>query len=151
MTAERAMSLYEDCDRGTLSTRGVEFEAPYGSFVRYTVGSEGAPIFLLSDLAVHARNLEGSARSSLMVVREPGADSPLDGERATAVGSTRRTSLESSARRRYLDRHPESERYADFEDFHFYVLDVERIRFIGGFGDVEWIDGEAYRRVASEP
>ncbi|MFB6262170.1 MAG: HugZ family protein [Bradymonadaceae bacterium] len=140
MSGTRARSLLEDCDRGTLSTQGAAFDAPYGSFVRYALDEQGRPLFLLSDLAVHTSNLETSARSSLLVVRHPGADDPLDGERATLVGSTERRDVSDADRRLYLDRHPSAEQYVDFEDFHFYSMTPERVRFIGGFGDVEWIE-----------
>src|SRR6187401_1069723 len=71
--AERARTLVARISTGTLCTLAVEPEGyPYGSFV--TVAFDGAdPIFLISELAEHTKNLERDPRASLMVA-ESGAD-----------------------------------------------------------------------------
>ena len=44
-------------------------------------------------------------------------------------------------RQRFLARHADAAGYADFSDFSFYRVYVERGHLIAGFGQIEWIDG----------
>jgi hypothetical protein len=43
--------------------------------------------------------------------------------------------------RRYLRYHPEADRYLALGDFSFRVMEIDRIRYIGGFGAMGWISG----------
>src|SRR5829696_7330575 len=83
--AERARTLVLQISTGTLCTLAVEPEGyPYGSFV--TVAFEnGDPIFLISGLAEHTRNLERDPRASLLVAGGGSAD-PLANSRVTVMG-----------------------------------------------------------------
>lgn len=65
--AERARTLVAQISTGTLCTLALDPEGyPYGSFV--TVAFESAdPIFLISGLAEHTKNLERDPRASLLV------------------------------------------------------------------------------------
>ena len=65
--AERARTMAEGLKTGTLSTLAADPAGhPYGSFV--TVAFDGGhPVFLLSELAEHTKNLRGDSRASLMV------------------------------------------------------------------------------------
>src|SRR5204862_4359049 len=74
--AERARTMVATISTGTLCTLAVEPDGyPYGSFV--TVGFDGGhPVFLISGLAEHTRNLERDHRASLTVA-ETGAQAPL--------------------------------------------------------------------------
>ena len=83
--AERARTLVASISTGTLCTLATEPAGyPYGSFV--TVAFEqGDPIFLISALAEHTKNLEQDPRASLLVA-ESGAADPLANGRVTMVG-----------------------------------------------------------------
>src|SRR4029450_6790766 len=80
--AERARTLVARIPTGTLCTLALEPEGyPYGSFV--TVAFEqGNPIFLISKLAEHTKNLERDPRASLLV-SEGGSADPLANGRFT--------------------------------------------------------------------
>ena len=39
----------------------------------------------------------------------------------------------------------------DFSDFSFWRLAVEKCRFVGGFGHMSWVSGEAYGVAAVDP
>jgi heme iron utilization protein len=43
--------------------------------------------------------------------------------------------------RRYLRYHPDAERYLALGDFSFWMMTLERMRYIGGFGAMGWLDG----------
>ena len=84
--AERARTLCASVTIGTLGTVAADHDGtPYGSFVTYGL-HEGAPTFLISELAEHTRNLRGDPRASLLVA-EPGEGDPLARARWTLVGT----------------------------------------------------------------
>ena len=65
--AERARTLVAQISTGTLCTLALEPEGyPYGSFVTVAFDN-GNPIFLISGLAEHTKNLERDPRASLLV------------------------------------------------------------------------------------
>src|SRR5215207_485386 len=130
--AERARTLAAQISIGTLCTLAIEpVGYPYGSFV--TVAFErGNPIFLISALAEHTKNLERDPRASLLVAESGSAD-PLANGRVTLLGPcTRVEGDEGSARAAFLAAHPNSAYYADFRDFGLWTLQVESVRYIGG-------------------
>ena len=74
--AERARTLVAQISIGTLCTLAIEPEGyPYGSFVTVAIdGSDGNPVFLISALAEHTKNLERDARASLLVAEGGAVD-----------------------------------------------------------------------------
>jgi putative heme iron utilization protein len=136
--AERARTLVSRISTGTLCALALEPEGyPYGSFVTVAF-DEGHPIFLMSGLAEHTKNLERDPRASLLAA-EGGADDPCtrvdgDGDRARAA---------------FLAAHPNAGYYADFRDFAFWRLDVQAVQYIGGYGRMSWIDQADW--LAAEP
>ena len=149
--AERARSLVAQISTGTLCTLAVEPAGyPYGSFV--TVAFEkGNPIFLISALAEHTRNLEQDRRASLLVA-ESGSPDPLANGRVTLLGPCTRVEEDAgSARAAFLAAHPNASYYADFRDFGFWTLHVESIRYIGGYGRMSWIDAAEWQAAEPDP
>ncbi|MGH6912636.1 MAG: HugZ family protein [Geminicoccales bacterium] len=115
--------------------------APYVSLASVATDHDGAPLLLLSDLADHTRNLGQDDRASLLFDGTGvDRDDPLAGERVTLQGRLARTDL-ARHRARYLARHPAARMYADFGDFGFYRLAVERAHLVAGFGRIHWLDG----------
>ena len=86
--AERARTLVTQASTGTLCSLALEPEGhPYGSFV--TVAFDGGdPVFLLSALAEHTKNLQRDPRASLLVAEDV-SDDPLANGRVTLLGSCR--------------------------------------------------------------
>ena len=149
--AERARTLAAQISTGTLSTLAFDPEGyPYGSFV--TVAFDGGnPVFLISAIAEHTRNLERDPRASLMVA-EGGAADPLANGRVTLLGPCRRVEGNgASARAAFLATHPNSAYYADFRDFSFWKLEVTHVRYIGGYGRMSWVSKEDWRAAAPDP
>ncbi len=128
--------LLRRCDRGALAT--LVSGAPYASLVLLTADLDGSPILLLSDLAQATRNLKADPRVSLIVSAAESGRDPLDSPRLTLLGRIEMTT-EPRHRQRYLARQPKSALYADFGDFHFYRMAVERAHYVGGFGKIAWI------------
>ena len=149
--AERARTLVASISTGTLCTLAIEPAGyPYGSFV--TVAFEnGNPVFLISALAEHTRNLEQDPRASLLVA-ESGAADPLANGRVTMLGPCARVEGDGeNARAAFLAAHPNSAYYADFRDFGFWRLQVDSVRYIGGYGRMSWISKEEWQAAEPDP
>ncbi len=151
--AERARTLMEQIGTGCLSTAAVEMKGhPYGSFITYAL-EDGHPIFLISALAEHTKNLLTEPRCSLMVV-EPGTGDPLARGRVTLVGHA--TELEKgraseSARSAFLAAHPGASYYMDYGDFRFWRVEIESVRYIGGYGRMSWVEGDDWTGASPDP
>jgi len=149
--AERARTLVSQVSTGTLCTVALEPEGyPYGSFVTVAF-DHGAPVFLLSALAEHTKNLRQDSRASVLVA-ESRSEDPLANGRVTLLGQCRPVGLDGgSARTAFLAAHPNAAYYADFKDFGFWRLDVESIRYIGGYGRMSWVDREDWQAAEPDP
>jgi putative heme iron utilization protein len=149
--AERARTLVAQISTGTLCTLAIDpVGYPYGSFV--TVAFEhGNPIFLISALAEHTKNLERDPRASLLVA-ESGAADPLANGRVTMLGPCTRVEGDAgSARGAFLAAHPNAAYYADFRDFAFWKLQVDSIRYIGGYGRMSWVGKAEWQAAEPDP
>ena len=108
---------------------------PYASLILVATEPDGTPVFLISRLALHTRNLEKDPRASLLFDGIDGLGDPLAGGRVTLMGSAR-PSASPTALRRFLARHPSAEGYAGFADFSIYALEIASGHYIGGFGRI---------------
>jgi heme iron utilization protein len=149
--AERARTLVSRMSTGTLCTLALEPEGyPYGSFVTIAF-DDGNPVFLISGLAEHTKNLEQDHRASLLVA-ENGAEDPLANGRVTILGPcTRVEGDDGRARGAFLTAHPNAAYYADFRDFSFWKLRVNAIRYIGGYGRMSWISPDDWHAAEPDP
>ena len=108
---------------------------PYASLILLATEPAGTPVFLISRLALHTRNLEQDPRASILIDGTGGLGDPLTGGRLTVTGVAR-PSASPTALRRFLARHPSAEGYAGFADFSVYELEIARGHYIGGFGRI---------------
>jgi putative heme iron utilization protein len=106
---------------------------------------------LLSDLAEHTRNLRVDPRASLLVQDGASLGDPQAGRRVTILGQVEPVpdSELETARHTYLARHAQAAEYLTLGDFRLYVLRVRAARFIGGFGDMGWLDAATLRGATS--
>jgi putative heme iron utilization protein len=145
--AERARTLAHRIGTAVLATLEPSGH-PYASVVLTTI-FEGTPVLLISGLATHTKNLLGDARCSLLF-READAGNPLALGRLSIQGTATR-SEDPAARQAFLDTHEDARGYADFGDFGFWRIAVERIRYIGGFGRMSWVDAESWAAAEPDP
>lgn len=146
ISAQAPLHLLHRMAVGTLATHSREPEGfPFPTMLPFAPDARHRPIILVSRLAEHTRNLQLDARAGFLVVDAPN-ENVLDGGRVTMVG--RFTPVEagsaSAIARRYLRYHPTAERYLALGDFSFLAMDVERLRFIGGFGAMGWLSGSEF-------
>jgi len=150
--AERVRTLVASLATGTLCTLAKDPAGyPYGSLVTFGLDDNG-PVFLLSELAEHTRNLRQDARASLLVAESRPGD-PLANGRATLLGSCAPVAEPqlAQARKAYLERWPDAAGHAQFGDFGFWSLSVQAVRYIGGYGRMSWVSGEDWRRALPDP
>jgi len=107
---------------------------PYCSLVNVATAADGAPLLLISRLAVHTKNILTDPRVSVMIDERKAGD-PLQGARIMLMGTTATTD-DPEARRRYLDRQPEAEMFAGFADFAFYRVALKAAHLVAGFGRI---------------
>jgi hypothetical protein len=107
---------------------------PYCSLVNVATAADGAPLLLISRLAVHTRNILADARVSLMLDERKEGD-PLQGARVMLMG-TAAVPDDPDARRRYLARQPEAEMFAGFADFAIYRIALKAAHLVAGFGRI---------------
>ncbi len=131
-----AKELIERGRTAALATVSAPNGAPYVSLVTVATDGGGAPIILISDLAVHTKNLKEDGRASLLFEETSNLAEPLTGARVTAMGSFRKSDA-GDVRACFLERHPDAALYADFSDFAFWRMDVEKVHAIAGFGRIE--------------
>jgi len=126
--------LLREARSGALATLMAGSGDPYCSLVNVASAADGAPLLLLSTLAVHTKNFLADPRVSLMLEeRKPG--DPLQGARVMLMGAVAKTEG-ADARRRYLARQPEAEMFADFRDFAFYEMKLKGAHLVAGFGRI---------------
>lgn len=142
--AEARMLLLEGW-QGVLSTQSKDMPGyPFGSVAPYCLDDAGRPLFLISELAQHTKNLRADPRCSFIVVA-PGEDIQANA-RLTLVGEARPLADEAgiaAAAARYYRYFPDSTDFHRIHDFRFFRLEPLRCRFIGGFGRIHWAEPEA--------
>jgi putative heme iron utilization protein len=152
--AERVRTLVYLGRLGTLSTLSRKQPGfPFGSVMPYGLDERGRPLFLISTNAIQTQNLKGEPRASLLVTQDSGDGDPLGASRVTLVGTAVPVpdADRAAAREVYLERHPNSKYWVDFEDFSFYRLDVVDVYFVGGFGVMGWVTAEEYGSSQHDP
>jgi heme iron utilization protein len=130
--AAQARALLRSGLTATLATVGAD-GAPYASFVGYATRLDGAPVFLVSGLSAHTRNLAKEPRFSLLIAEPQKAEGdPMDSARLTLGGRAERSD-DPALRARYLRRHPKAELYAGLADFRILAGTVTDAHIVGGF------------------
>ena len=135
----------------TLSRRLEGF--PFGSIAPYALTATGEPLILISEIAEHTKNVRADARVSFLIQASKVADQQASA-RATLVGYAIPVSkpLYADSERRYLEVVPNAASYFSTHDFSLFQIHTLQVRFIGGFGNIHWIDGNAMiDRTAASP
>jgi heme oxygenase (biliverdin-IX-beta and delta-forming) len=143
-TALSARRLLQHQSVGVLSTHSLDVEGyPFGSIAPYALGYDGEPTILISEIAQHTRNIKRNNKVSLTVFDQC-VDDPQAASRLTWIGDAESIDGSDAATRdRYLRYFPSAEGYFETHDFSFYRIRLRRARFIGGFGEIYWVEPES--------
>ncbi len=163
---DNARLLLRTCELGVLSTHSKACDGyPFGSVSTYMSTHEGDVIFYVSDLAQHTKNFSHNQKMCLTVfppyggglltanqdtspsVRPKDFKDPNAGARLSLLGQIQpvQRELEPAISERFFNLYPDSRKYQNAHDFAFYKMRTERVRFIGGFGDIHWINEDDWR------
>ena len=126
---------------GALATFDSASRLPLATLVGVASDWDGAPLFLMSELARHTRNLAHDARASLLLTSLSGRGDPLNQPRLSFGGPVARHE-DASARERYVARNPKAKLYAGFGDFALRRMHIETVHFNGGFGRADILTPE---------
>lgn len=137
--AHDARALFLTRCGGVLSTHSVDVEGyPFGSITPYCVDNQGRPVILISTIAQHTANIKVNPKVSLIAF-DPLADDSQATARVTYVGDAKLIKDEAIAQR-YYRFFPSAQGFGKTHDFNFYVIECVRLRFIGGFGEIYWLE-----------
>jgi heme iron utilization protein len=139
-------SLLRRSRQGALATLMARSGDPYCSLVNVASGSDGAPILLISRLALHTQNILADSRVSLML-DERAAGDPLEGSRIMLAGRAEQAGGDPQQtlwRRRYLNAHPSAEAFVDFKDFSFFRISPSGAHLVAGFGRIVDLSPEQF-------
>ncbi|MBI5792205.1 MAG: pyridoxamine 5'-phosphate oxidase family protein [Rhodocyclales bacterium] len=137
---ELAIDLLHSASDAGLATHSSSLPGfPFASSIPFIVDEHQRPVFLISALAEHTRNLAANSRASLMIAKPLG-----EGEvaRISLVGEVHSIDRDPGLMARYLRYHPHAERFLQLGDFRFHRLDPIRVLTIGGFARASWLEGE---------
>src|ERR1700722_11444066 len=118
---------------GALATLEAGGGAPLTTLIGVASDFDGAPLFLMSTLSRHTRNLANDPRASLLLTGRHERGDPLNHPRVTFSGRVERCAA-PRAKTRFLQRNPKAGLYAGFADFALYQLRIDDVHFNGGFG-----------------
>lgn len=136
-----AKKILREVLTASLATIHHEEKTPYASLVTVAADADGSPILLLSDLAVHTKNLIENQKACLLMQSNEAQKGPLESGRLSVWGDVEKTTS-PRAKNRFLSRHPDAEVYAEFSDFSFFKLNIENAHYVGGFGQIRSLSAE---------
>lgn len=144
-----AKTLVRQQHSGVLSTHSQSVAGyPFGSVVPFYMTPEGNLVTYISQIAQHTRNIKGNPKVSVTIFDTLQDDSQANG-RVTFLGDAELVE-DSHITEQYLALFPRAKAYKKTHDFSFYQIKAERIRYIGGFGKIFWINKENWLTGSAE-
>lgn len=139
-----AKRLVRQQHSGVLSTHSVaEAGYPFGSIVPYFMTSQGNLIIYISAIAQHTRNIKSNVKVSMTIFDALEDDSQAAG-RVTVLGDAYPVT-DDTLMAQYLALFPQATGYQQTHDFQLYEISTHRVRFIGGFGQIYWLNKEDWQ------
>jgi heme iron utilization protein len=135
----QARGLWAGRFQGVLSTHSeAQPGYPFGSLVPYCLDRSGHPLFLLSHLAQHTRNLLANPRCAFTLY-EATREDLQQSLRLTCVAQCHPMAPDASAEvERYLRYYPASRPYWEQLNFQLFRLEPLRFHLNGGFATARW-------------
>lgn len=144
--ATLARALVRSTDSGILSTMSTELPGyPFGSVTPYVMTFEGNIVVYVSDIAQHTANMDADEKACLTVIQKTDGNQQEFG-RVTVIGDASRVPEDrvEAVAERYFQFFPEAKTYGQAHGFDFYWVVPVRVRYIGGFGKIFWIEQDQW-------
>ncbi len=141
-----ARRLLLESSFGVLSTVSLDLPGyPFGSVTPYCTDRMCRPIIYISHIAQHTKNIVADSRVSLTVIEKSTSDDVQAQGRVTCIADAKQIETgNEDVRERYFRYFPAARQYERTHGFTFFRLDPVRIRFIGGFGRIFWVEPEEF-------
>jgi putative heme iron utilization protein len=126
---------------------------PFGSIVPYDTDDQGRLIIFVANISEHFRNLSKDPRASMFIADYYGLDDPQAHSRTSLIGDFARIAEVDVAAvsKNYWSRFPEAVEREIAHSFCYFRFRPQKIRWIGGFGEIRWIDAERYAAIPRDP
>jgi hypothetical protein len=148
---EAVIQLLHDNGQGALATHSQCMPGyPFASVLPFALDEAHCPVFLISGLAEHTRNVRADGRASL-VVQPSEHTEPEASARLTLIGDVTPLGEDPLFTRRYLRFQPGGDRYLNLGDFGFFRFRPRRLRLVAGFGQMGWIGEEEWAQLPILP
>ena len=124
---------------------------PGGSVVGFAPDEDGRPIFVFSGMSSHTVDILADPKCSVTIA-DKNFKGAADG-RVNLMGTCERLRDEEDiahAKKIYLEKHPGAF-WIEFGDFFFYRMEIEAIRFVGGFARAGTVTPEEYKEAKPDP
>ncbi|CAM4253484.1 HugZ family protein [Pseudoalteromonas byunsanensis] len=118
---------------------------PFGSTVHFISDASGGVYLFISDLAQHTKNLSLSPKLSLTVFASD-LTQTADASRLTLLADAKKLAKADSQSliEQFVQQIPSASQYAQLADFYIWQLDIVRVRFISGFGEIFWLEKDQW-------
>jgi len=125
---------------GTLATQSTQMPGyPFASILPFVLDEQNRPLFLISALAEHTKNLIADSHASFLVHNVAGQNI-LTSERASLLGDVVRMDVPPELVARYVRYLPDAAQYLALGDFAFFQFSPKGARYVAGFGQMGWVD-----------
>jgi len=133
-------TLLSSVNCGVLSTFSVDVPGfPFGSVVPFCLDRNHLPIIKISNIAQHTKNIK-SNNAACLTVLENSASGDVQASGRISFLATVIMDEDVEDHQVYYRYFPEAKEYNKTHGFDFYKLEPERARYIGGFGDINWVE-----------
>jgi putative heme iron utilization protein len=133
---------------GVLSTHSLSVKGfPFGSVIPFMMNHTGELILYASDIAQHSRNMKTNSKVSMCIYNGANQDSQINA-RVTLLGNAHVIGPQSDYADDYFMLFPQAKEYVAAHDFQFYKIVPERIRYIGGFGEIYWFNTDDWNNAS---
>lgn len=126
---------------GVLSTISLDVAGfPFGSVTPYCLDRDFIPNILISSIAQHTKNIVANPKVSLLISETNNKTNKQALSRLTYIGEAEKVVDDRDIKQPYISYFPAAASYFKTHDFAFYRINPVRLRFIGGFGKIYWIE-----------
>jgi putative heme iron utilization protein len=123
---------------------------PGGSVVGFAPDEDGRPLFIFSGMSTHTQDILADPKCSLTVASKE-FKGAADG-RVNLMGTCKLLPSDEKelAKALYLKKHPGAF-WVEFGDFNFFRMEIEKIRFVGGFARAGSVTAAEYNAAKPDP
>eukprot|EP00545_Synedropsis_sp_CCMP1620_P013977 CAMPEP_0119014008 /NCGR_PEP_ID=MMETSP1176-20130426/9303_1 /TAXON_ID=265551 /ORGANISM="Synedropsis recta cf, Strain CCMP1620" /LENGTH=323 /DNA_ID=CAMNT_0006967141 /DNA_START=54 /DNA_END=1025 /DNA_ORIENTATION=- len=123
---------------------------PGGSVVGFAPDEEGRPLFIFSGMSTHTQDILADPKCSVTIASKE-FKGAADG-RVNLMGTAKLVPADEreKCKEMYLKKHPGAF-WVDFGDFNWFRMEIEKIRFVGGFARAGSVTPEEYNEAKPDP